>query len=242
MNNYINYRKYIRQTAIEEVGKKGQDTLLNSKILVVGAGGLGSAVIEYLAAAGVGTIGIVDGDHVKLHNLQRQTIHAGKMGMNKAKSAMLFIKKLNPDVKVDTYPFNLNANNASKIIEKYDVVVSCPDNIETRFIINENCVKLEKPMVHGAVYKFEGEVSSFIKTPCYQCLYSGIKNKDIEDKAIIGFTAGVIGCLQAAEAIKILLGLPTLKGELLRVDLKNMEFIKIKIKSNPSCKVCAVEI
>ncbi len=232
------YIRYIRQISIDEIGVNGQNRLFKAKVLVVGAGGLGSTVASYLAAAGVGKIGIVDGDVVEVHNLQRQIVHAGNVGLNKAESLKSFINRLNPDVDVKAYPFHLTEDNAGSLIKKYDIVISCPDNIETRFLINRICVEQRKPMIHGAVNSFEGEVSIFHITPCYQCIYGSITNYNNVSQETLGFTTCITGCLQGIETIKLILGLPVLKGEILRFDLKNMNFTKIRVKSNPKCKVC----
>lgn len=226
--------KYIRQILL--IGEEGQKKLMDSKVLVVGAGGLGSVVITYLACAGVGKIGIVDGDVVEEHNLQRQYIHAGNVGKNKAISAMEFVESLNPDVEVEAYPFNIDEKNV-KIAKHYDVVALCPDNFETRLIVNDFCVRNEIPLVHGAVYGFEGEVTTVVGSPCYRCLYSTFPKQEGGVTPIIGFTCGVTGSLQCAEIVKVLLGMKVLKGKLLRFDLRNMEFFEIEYTSNcPLCK------
>ncbi len=225
--------RYKRQVLL--IGREGQEILMESKVLVVGAGGLGSVVITYLASAGIGKIGIVDGDVVEEHNLQRQFIHAGKIGKNKAISAMEFVEILNPDVEVEVYPFEINDKNV-KIAKDYDVVVLCPDNFETRLIVNDFCIRNEIPFVHGAVYGFEGEVTTVTGSPCYRCLYSSFPKQKIGISPIFGFTCGVAGSIQCAEVIKILLGMETLKGKLLRFDLKNMEFFEIEYM--PRCPIC----
>lgn len=225
--------RYKRQVLL--IGREGQEILMESKVLVVGAGGLGSVVITYLASAGIGKIGIVDGDVVEEHNLQRQFIHAGKIGKNKAISAMEFVEILNPDVEVEVYPFEIDDKNV-KIAKDYDVVVLCPDNFETRLIVNDFCIRNEIPFVHGAVYGFEGEVTTVTGSPCYRCLYSSFPKQKIGISPIFGFTCGVAGSIQCAEVIKILLGMETLKGKLLRFDLKNMEFFEIEYM--PRCPIC----
>ncbi len=225
--------RYKRQVLL--IGREGQEILMESKVLVVGAGGLGSVVITYLASAGIGKIGIVDGDVVEEHNLQRQFIHAGKIGKNKAISAMEFVENLNPDVEVEVYPFEIDDKNV-KIAKDYDVVVLCPDNFETRLIVNDFCIRNEIPFVHGAVHGFEGEVTTVTGSPCYRCLYSSFPKQKIGISPIFGFTCGVAGSIQCAEVIKILLGMETLKGKLLRFDLKNMEFFEIEYM--PRCPIC----
>ena len=228
--------KYLRQIPL--IGKDGQERLFKAKVLVVGAGGLGSAAIQYLAAAGIGKLGIVDGDIVEEHNLQRQTIHAGNVGMNKAESARLFVEKLNPDVDVVAYPFDLSPYNVLEIISKYDVVVSCPDNFKTRYLLNDACKIEKKSFVHAAIHGFEGEAFTVVNTPCYRCIFPIASN--IRSLAVIGSTAGLFGCIQAAETIKLITGYgEVLNGRLIRVDLSTMDFIEIKFKTNKNCPVCS---
>ena len=229
--------RYIRQIPI--IGEEGQKKLMKAKVLVVGAGGLGSSVIAYLASAGVGKLGIADGDVVEEHNLQRQIIHAGNIGMNKAESAKKFVEKLNPDVDVVAYPFNINPSNVLEIVKDYDIVVSCPDNFGTRLLLNDACRILGKPMVHAAIFGFEGEAMTIVDTPCYRCLYTTFpKMEGGAATAVMGFTAGLFGCIQASEAIKLILGMEVLKGRLLRIDLRTMEFFDVEISTNPNCPIC----
>ena len=232
----FNINRYSRQ--IEVFGLKGQEKLLNSSVLVVGAGGLGSAVIQFLAAAGIGRIGIVDGDIVEESNLQRQTIHAGNLGMNKAESACLFVEKLNPEVVVDVYPYHLTPRNSEKIIRNYDVVVGCPDNIATRFLINDVCSILSKPFIHSAVYAFEGEIATFHGKPCYRCYIP--KASAFHGRAIVGAVAGLFGCFQALEAIKLITGFgkPAI-GKIIRIDLSSLDFFEISISERKDCPICS---
>ncbi len=225
--------RYVRQ--ILAIGEDGQEKLMESKVLVVGAGGLGSVVVTYLASAGIGKIGIVDGDVVEEHNLQRQFIHVGNVGKNKAVSAMEFVERLNPDVEVEVYPFNLNERNV-QIVKNYDVIALCADNFETRLIVNDFCVRNDIPFVHGAVYSFEGEVTTVLGSPCYRCLYSSFPKQEGGEQPIMGFTCGVAGSIQCAEVVKILLGMETLKGRLLRFDLRSMEFFEVEYQ--PKCPLC----
>jgi adenylyltransferase/sulfurtransferase len=229
-------KRYIRQIMIPEFGEEGQKKLLKARVLVVGVGGLGSAVIAYLAAAGVGKIGIADGDIVEESNLQRQTIHAGKIGMNKAESAKDFVEGLNLDVDVVTHSFNITPHNVMDVIADYDVIVSCPDNLVTRYVLNDACKITGKPMVHAAIYGFEGEAMT-ITSPCYRCIFP--KAPKIEAHGVMGFTAGFFGCIQAAETIKLIVGLPTLEGRLLRADLLSMEFFEVEVSINPNCPLCS---
>lgn len=230
--------RYVRQIIVPEFGEEGQKKLFNAKVLVVGAGGLGSPVIAYLAAAGVGKLGIVDGDVVEVSNLQRQIIHAGKLGMNKAESAKEFVEKLNPDVEVEIYPYTVTPNNVMDLIADYDVVVSCPDNLVTRYILNDACRVAGKPMVHAAIYGFEGEAMTIKKSPCYRCIFPEAP-EGAGTRAVMGFTAGLFGCIQAAETIKLIAGLPTLEGKLLRIDLLTMEVFEIPFSENPNCPICS---
>ncbi|MEM4566650.1 MAG: HesA/MoeB/ThiF family protein [Archaeoglobaceae archaeon] len=227
--------RYSRQ--IEILGVKGQEKLLSSSVLIVGAGGLGSAVIQYLAAAGVGRLGIVDGDIVEKSNLQRQTIHAGNIGINKAESACAFVEKLNPDVAVDVYPYQLTPKNVERIIKPYDIVVGCLDNFRVRFIINDASILFGKPFVHSAVYAFEGELSTFFGKPCYRCYLP--RAQQPSRPPIISATPGVFGCMQAMEVIKLLTGYGEIaKGKIIRFDLSTMEFFEISLQGRKDCPVC----
>jgi len=228
--------RYSRQIMV--FGEEGQMRLRKASVLVVGAGGLGSAVIAYLAAAGVGKIGIADADSVEESNLQRQIIHAGNLGKNKAESAAEFVKKLNPDVEVDVYPYSVTPENVLDMIKPYNVVAGCPDSFRVRFLLNDACMLLNKPFVHAAVYGWEGEVATFFGKPCYRCYLA----KAIEEngRAIVGATAGTFGCMQAAEVIKVITGSEkTLSGKLIRGDLAEMDFFTISIPENANCPVCS---
>ncbi|WP_290901572.1 HesA/MoeB/ThiF family protein [Ferroglobus sp.] len=239
-------KRYARQIIMPEIGVKGQLKLLESSVLVVGAGGLGSPAIQYLAGAGVGRIGIVDGDEVDISNLQRQTIHAGNLGMNKAESAKTFVEKLNPDVKVDVYPFNLTPENAREIIRKYDVVLDCTDNFVARFLINDACVIEEVPFVHAAVLRFEGELMTIVpkESACYRCVFKHAPPPGTvptcQEAGVVGATVGVLGTLQAIEAIKLLLGIgEPLVNRMLHIDLLTMDFTELKLRKDPECPVCS---
>jgi adenylyltransferase/sulfurtransferase len=235
MNSLLRYSRQI-----EVIGRDNQLKLLKSSVLVVGAGGLGSAVIAYLAGAGVGMLGIADGDVVEVHNLDRQIVHAGKVGMIKAESAKIFVKNLNPDVKVVTHGyFNEKLN-----VEKYDVVVSCVDSIETRHKINRVCFKSKKPLVHAAVSGFEGELMVFDfrngfreSSPCYRCVYP--ENVEAQKNSVVSPVAGIVGSLQALETIKLICDY-NITRELLRMDFRHMEFIRIKVSKKKGCPVCSL--
>ncbi|AGK61034.1 Dinucleotide-utilizing enzymes involved in molybdopterin and thiamine biosynthesis family 2 [Archaeoglobus sulfaticallidus PM70-1] len=233
----IDMERYIRQLMIPYFGEEAQEKLLSSKVLIVGAGGLGSPVIMYLSSAGVGELTIVDFDAVEKTNLQRQVIHAGKIGWNKAESAMEFVSKLNPDVYVRTLKEKIEPGNVMDIINGHDLVVSCPDNFRTRFLLNDACRIKGIPLIHGAIFEFEGEAMTITdSSPCYRCLYPEAYPE--KTPGIIGATAGVIGSIQAVEAIKVLTGLGDLLDCLLRVDLLSMELFKIEIKRRDDCPIC----
>lgn len=250
MLNDEQIKRYSRQIIIPEIGGKGQKKLLKAKVLVIGAGGLGSAAIQYLAGAGVGTLGIVDGDKVDISNLHRQPIHAGNLGENKALSAKKFVETLNPDVKVDTYPFNIDPSNIRELIKKYDVVLDCTDNFSSRFLINDACVLERKPLVHAAVLRFEGQIITILpgESACYRCLFRRAPppgtTPSCREAGIIGMATGILGTLQAMEAIKIILGFKDklLTNTLLYVDLLTMEFTKMKVKRDENCPICSGKV
>jgi len=229
--------RYSRQIMIPYFGEKAQKKLLKAKVAVIGAGGLGSPAIMYLAAAGVGMLTIVDFDTVEKSNLQRQVIHAARMCWNKAESAKEFVEALNPDVEVEAIKEQIEPENVVKIIKNQDVVVSCPDNFRTRFILNDACRILGIPMIHGAIYEFEGEAMTIVSSPCYRCVYPAAPPSKLP--GIIGATAGVIGSIQAVEALKIVTGIGSPIKGLLRVELQTMEFFNIEVKPNENCPVCS---
>jgi len=233
----IDAERYSRQIMIPYFGLESQEKLLGSKVLVVGAGGLGGPVIMYLAAAGVGNLTVVDFDVVEESNLQRQVIHAEKIGWNKAESAKDFAEKLNPDVRVKAIKEKIEPENVMEIIRGHDVVVSCPDNLRTRFILNDACRIADIPLVHGAIFEFEGEAMTIRSTPCYRCLYPAAPPLKIP--GIIGATAGVIGSIQAVEALKIITGIGKTLSGLLKIDLQTMEFFNIEIEPNKECPICS---
>ncbi len=236
--------RYSRHTILPELGEEGQKRLLNSSALVVGAGGLGSPALLYLAASGVGRIGIIDSDKVELSNLQRQVLHeTSDIGRWKAESAADAINDLNPDVKADIYKERLTKKNAEEIISKYDVVLDGSDNFETRFLVNDVCVKLNKPLVTAAILRFEGQVTVFdmsAESPCYRCLYADIPPEgtmpSCESNGIFSPVAGIAGTLQAAEALKLLADIDSeLRGHLLVFEALNMNFRKVKLHKDKGC-------
>ena len=239
-------QRYSRHLLLPEIGEQGQVRLLLSKVFIVGVGGLGSAVGYYLAAAGVGTLGIIDNDEVDLSNLQRQIAHSTEtVGRPKVASAKSAFESLNPDVNVIPIRERLSKHNILDLIKDYDFVVDCSDNFATRFLVNDACVMLKKPLVTGAVAGFEGQLTSIIpfEGPCYRCLFEGPppdSESSPQDIGLPGFLPGVIGTLQAAEVIKLIIGIgETLKGELLIYDAMKQNFRKVRIPRNPACPVCS---
>ena len=243
--------RYSRHIILPEVGGKGQEKLLSAKVFVLGAGGLGSPALYYLAAAGVGTIGIADGDVVELTNLQRQIIHdTPRVGTKKTESAKQTIEGLNPDVKVVTYDERVTADNIRGIIRDYDIVMDGSDNFPTRFLMNDAAFFEKKPLVSGSMFRFEGQVSVFRGyeegRPCYRCLYGEPPPPGLapscNEAGILGALAGVIGVVQAVEAIKLILGIgDTLDGRLLVFDALRMTFRKMEIRKDPGCALCGVK-
>lgn len=241
--------RYNKHLQLPEIGVQGQLKLKAASVLVVGVGGLGSPAALYLAAAGVGKLGLVDDDRVALSNLQRQVLHSVRtVGETKTSSGAKMLQYLNPEIEVKQYAHRLTGDNAAFLTKEYDIVLDCTDNYPTRLVINRVCVAQHKPMVHGAVLKFEGQVSVFHNPsgPCYACLYPQKPAEEtIPDPLINGLIAtapGVIGVLQANEVIKLLVGIgKPLAGRLLLVDLLEMQFKEIKVNRNPQCPVCGIE-
>ncbi len=239
-------RRYARHFSLVECGFKGQGKILESKVLIVGAGGLGSPVAFYLAAAGVGHIGIVDGDNVDLSNLQRQILHTtAEIGTPKIESAQKKLHALNPHIKITTYPTMLNASNALEICEPYDVIVDGSDNFATKFLVNDICVLLNKPYSHGGILRFSGQSMSIEPkvSACYACVFdTPPDDKNIPNCAtagVFGSVAGMLGGIQATEVLKIITGIgQPLYNQLLSFDAMEMNFRKITLKRNPQCRVC----
>ncbi len=238
-------RRYSRHMLIPEVGAQGQQKLLDARVLVIGAGGLGSPAAYYLAAAGVGTLGIVDHDLVEESNLQRQILHnTARVGVPKVESAAQTINELNPDVNVIAYDDVLNSENAMQIIAEYDLVVNGCDNFPTRYLVNDACVLLRKPMIDGSVLKFEGMVKVFAPdSGCYRCMYPSPPPPEMapscSEAGVLGVVPGVIGCLQATEAIKRIIGIGNyLDSRLITWDALEMEFITYKTARRHDCPVC----
>ena len=243
--------RYTRNILIENIGKEGQRKLKDAKVLVIGAGGLGSPVLYYLAAAGVGTLGIVDDDTVNLSNLQRQILHrTSDVGRCKALSASEKLSAINPDVKIVVYNERFTEENAAAIIggshvghdAEYDFVVDCCDNYKTKLLINDICVKLGKPYSHGAVVAMRGEVMTYVPgAACYRCVFD-IPPEDgklptSSEIGILGAVAGIVGCIQATETLKYLVGMNDLiTNRILIIDAKTMNFVSLKVKINDKCR------
>ena len=242
--------RYSRHLFLDDVGVEGQQSLLEAGVLVVGAGGLGSPIIQYLAASGVGRLGIIDHDSVERSNLQRQIIHGeSDIGRPKVESATDYVHALNPDVTVEAYQERLSTANVEERIDPYDFVVDGTDNFETRFLINDACTLASTPYAHGAIYRFEGQVTTFTGesgTPCYRCIFPEAPPAgtvpDCATAGVLGVLPGTIGCIQATETIKAIIGYGTpLSGRLLLYDARNMSFTSVDIKQNPDCPVCGTD-
>ena len=239
-------QRYSRHLLIPEVGERGQHRLLASKVLLIGAGGLGSPAALYLAAAGVGTLGIVDSDTVDLTNLQRQILHTtDRIGRPKVESATETITALNPDVKVIAYPERLTAANIDRIIAGYDVVVDGADNFPTRYLLNDASIKHGIPVVHGSIYRFEGQLTVFKPGagPCYRCLFHQPPPPELApscaEAGVLGVLPGIVGTLQANEALKLLLGIgEPLIGRYLLIDALDASFREVKLRRDPACPAC----
>ncbi|MGN0603899.1 MAG: molybdopterin-synthase adenylyltransferase MoeB [Oscillospiraceae bacterium] len=238
--------RYSRHLLLQEVGIKGQKKLKAAKVLIVGMGGLGAPLAQYLAAAGVGTLGIIDFDEVDETNLQRQVIHGTRdIGRPKVASAKDSIKQINPLVKVETYNYMLTAENALDIISEYDVVADASDNYQCRYLVNDACVMLGKPDVFGAMYQFEGQASVYYakEGPCYRCMYPAPPPAGLVPSCatggVMGALPGIIGTIQANEVIKLIVGGgEALVGRLLNFDAWKMRFRELKIHKDPNCPIC----
>lgn len=241
--------RYARHVILDEVGEEGQARLLASSVLVVGAGGLGSPLLQYLAAAGVGRLGIIDDDRVELSNLQRQTIHTTRsVGRPKVASAAEFIAGINPDVNVEIHETRLTAANAADLVARYDIIADGSDNFPTRYLLNDACYLGGKPLVFAALLRFDAQLSVFkahlgAPHPCYRCLFPEAPPEDLvprcEQAGIFGALAGTVGALQATETLKELLGIgESLSGRLLIYDGLATDFRTIRIPRDPACRLC----
>jgi molybdopterin/thiamine biosynthesis adenylyltransferase/rhodanese-related sulfurtransferase len=250
--------RYSRHILLPEVGEAGQARLLQSRVLLLGAGGLGSPAAMYLAAAGVGTLGLVDADVVDASNLQRQIVHGtSRVGTPKVESAAKTIAELNPDVKVVPHRERLTSANVERLFADYEVIVDGTDNFPTRYLVNDASVWMGKPVVHGSIFRFDGQATTFVPekaakrlgveaSPCYRCLYPEPPPPHLapscQEAGVLGILCGIIGTLQATEAIKILLGRgTTLAGRLLTYDSLRMKFRELRLRRSPDCPVCGTK-
>ncbi|GBR06152.1 HesA/MoeB/ThiF family protein [Acetobacter oeni] len=240
-------QRYSRHILLPEVGGTGQLRLRNASVLIIGAGGLGSPVAQYLAAAGVGRIGLVDHDRIELSNLQRQILHTTeRVGSLKVDSARETLSALNPEIVIETHDRRLDTGNAASLVRGYDLVCDGSDNFETRYLVNATCVQAQRTLVSAAVTRFDGQLSTFrphLGGPCYECLFPRSKSvadaPSCGDAGIFGVVTGVLGTLQATEALKEILGLgETLAGRLLLWDALATRFTTIAIARDPTCPVC----
>jgi adenylyltransferase/sulfurtransferase len=240
-------RRYSRHLLVPDVGLAGQEKLANARVLCIGAGGLGSPVIAYLAAAGVGRLGIVDDDTVDLTNLQRQVLYAtADVGASKAHTAAARAHALNPQIAIDAYPVRLDASNARALIGAYDVVVDATDTFGARYLINDAAFLEGKPDVSGSIFRFDGQLSIFGATaggPCYRCLYPQAPPAHLvptcADGGVLGTLAGIVGTWQASEVLKLILGVgETLVGRLMLVDARDARVREVRIERDPACALC----
>jgi adenylyltransferase/sulfurtransferase len=239
--------RYARHFTLPEVGEKGQAKLLDGKVLCIGAGGLGSPAAFYLAAAGVGTIGIIDHDVVDMSNLQRQILHTNdRVGMSKVESAQKTLNALNPDVKIVQFNERLSSENVMRVIKDFDIVVNGCDNFPTRYLINDACVMAKKPLVDGSIFQFEGQATVFYpgRGPCYRCLFPEPPPPgaapSCAEAGVLGVLPGLVGCVQALEAMKLILGAgKPLIGRMVHFDTLSTEVRVLKLRRDPNCLVCS---
>ena len=239
--------RYSRHIIMDEVGPEGQADLLDAEVLVLGAGGLGAPIIQYLAAAGVGTLGIADDDEVELSNLQRQVIHGDDdVGRKKVDSAATFVANLNPDVTVEKHDLRVMPDNIEDLIEGYDFVVDGTDNFQTRYLVNDACTLAGIPFSHGSIFKFEGQVTTFAgddDSPCYRCMFPEAPPAGMVPNCatagVLGVLPGTVGCIQATETVKAIMGKGNLlDGRMVFYDALEMEFDTVEITKKDDCPVC----
>ncbi len=239
--------RYSRQIILPNVGGKGQEKILKANVLIIGTGGLGAPCSFYLAAAGVGRIGLVDSDKVELNNLQRQIVHTtGDIGIPKVESGKKRLAALNPGVEVVTYPLRLDSTNILGIIKDYDIIVDGSDNFPTRYLVNDACVLSQKPLVHAGIFRFDGQIMTILpgKGPCYRCLFSEPPPAgavpSCQEAGILGVVAGTLGLLQANEVLKFVLGMgELLAGKLLIFNALDSSFRQVRVPRDPKCAVCS---
>ncbi len=239
-------RRYSRQLLIPEIGQKGQRRLLDSRVLLIGAGGLGSPAALYLAASGIGTIGLVDDDVVDESNLQRQVLHtADRVGVPKTESARITLNALNPETRIVEHRERLSAENVERLIAGYDVIVDGTDNFDTRYVLNDAAVRLRKPVIHGSIYRWDGQVTTFVpfEGPCYRCMYPTQPPDELAPACavagVLGVLPGIVGLLQANEVFKLVLGVgEPLAGRLLMFDAMGTTFEEVRIWRDPACPAC----
>jgi len=241
-------RRYQRQIIMPEVGSIGQRKLLNAKVVMIGAGGLGSPAALYLAAAGIGTIGLVDFDVVDVSNLHRQILHGHKdVGRPKIESGGDTLRDINPDVQIVGFNEPITSENAFRILEQFDIVVNGSDNFPTRYLVNDACVLLKKPLVDGSIFRFEGQATVYLPgSGCYRCVFPEPPPPgavpSCADAGVLGVLPGIIGSIQAVETIKLILGQGTpLANRLMIFDSLDMEFREVKVRRDPNCPVCGDE-
>lgn len=239
--------RYSRQIMLPDVDIDGQERWLASKVLIIGLGGLGSPVSLYLAAAGIGELVLVDDDQVDLSNLQRQVVHTtARIGMKKVDSAAQMLREINPDINIVTRAERLDADALQALVAQVDLVLDCTDNFSTRFAVNQACVEHQKPLVSGAAIRMEGQIAVFQPgvegSPCYQCLYTEGDDETLtcSESGVLSPLVGIIGSMQALEALKVLANIgTTLTGRLLLLDAKHLEWRSLKLKQDPACPICS---
>jgi adenylyltransferase/sulfurtransferase len=238
-------KRYTQQIKLQNIGVSGQLKLKHAKVLCVGAGGLGSPLLSYLSAAGIGTLGIVDDDRIELENLHRQLLYRGHhVGMLKATTAQAQLTELNPDVQVISYPLRLTVDNASEIIAAYDIIADCTDNFSSRYLLNDMCFRLNKPLVSASISQYQGQCTMFNgkQGPCLRCLFPECRDEEVlncEEGGVLGVLPGLLGMIQASEIIKWVLqdGEP-LAGKVLAVDIRTLDFRLFRLPQNPDCDLC----
>lgn len=240
-------QRYSRQIILPEVGGKGQKKISGAKVFLIGAGGLGSPAALYLAAAGVGRIGIIDADHVDLSNLQRQVLHStATLNRAKVESARETLSRINPDIRIDAFNEKLTSENIMGLINDYDIILDGSDNFPTRFLVNDACYFQKKTLISGSIFRFEGQLTTLkghLDQPCYRCLYPEPPPPGLvpscQEAGVLGVLAGTIGVLQAAEALKEIIGIgSSLAGRLLLYDALQMRFREVKVRKDKNCPLC----